>query len=368
VTSVLAVVGARPQFIKAAIVSRALRSTGVRELLVHTGQHYDDRLSDLFFRELALPAPDRHLGVGSAGHGQQTGRMLAALEDVIQEIRPDRVLVYGDTNSTIAGALAAAKLHVAVDHVEAGLRSFDRDMPEEINRLVTDHVADLLFCPTRTAVRNLEREGIRQGVHLVGDVMLDLALETRDSALAVPLPDGVREGEFFVATVHRPSNTHEPERLRALIDALGRVSREVAPVVLPAHPRLRSRLRDAGVDPDGVRLLEPVGYLEMQGLILRARGVITDSGGVQKEALFHGTRCLTLRDTTEWVESVAAGLNELIGDRLEVLPEAAARCRDRTVAPAAVLDQFGAGRAGQRIAHILAEAGQHRFRWSRSDE
>ena len=293
--------------------------------------------------------------------------MIAALEDVIQEVQPDRVVVYGDTNSTIAGALAAAKLQVAVDHVEAGLRSFDRDMPEEINRVVTDHVADLLFCPTQTAVRNLDREGIRQGVHLAGDVMLDLALETRDNALLVPLPTGMKEGEFFLATVHRASNTDEPIRLRALMDTLGRVSREVAPVILPAHPRLRSRLRDAHVDSDGVQLVEPVGYLEMQGLIQRARGVITDSGGLQKEALFHGTRCLTLRDSTEWVESVDAGLNELLGDRLDALPVAAARCVDRSPAPASVLDQFGGGRAGERIAALVAEAGGHRHRWRKSD-
>lgn len=366
-TSVVSVIGARPQFIKAAIVSRALRSAGVSEVLVHTGQHYDDRLSDLFFRELGLPTPDRHLGVGSAAHGEQTGRMVAALETVIQEVQPERVLVYGDTNSTVAGALAAAKLQVALDHVEAGLRSFDRDMPEEINRVVTDHVADLLFCPTHTAVRNLAREGIRQGVHLVGDVMLDLALETRDQARLVPLPKDVEEGEFFLATVHRASNTDEPVRLRNLMDTLGRVSRDVAPVILPAHPRLRSRLEAAHIDPDGVRLLEPVGYLEMQGLIQRARGVITDSGGVQKEALFHGTRCLTLRDSTEWVESVEAGLNELLGDRLEALPEAAARCRDRSPVPEAVLEQFGGGRAGERLAKLVAEAGGRRHRWRGGD-
>jgi UDP-N-acetylglucosamine 2-epimerase len=368
VTSVVAVVGARPQFVKAAIVSRALRTAGVHEVLVHTGQHYDDALSGLFFNELGLPTPDRHLGVGSAPHGEQTGRMVGALEGVIRELQPDRVLVYGDTNSTIAGALAAAKLQVAVDHVEAGLRSFDRDMPEEINRVVTDHVADLLFCPTQTAVQNLEREGIRHGVHLVGDVMLDLALETRDRALSIPLPSAVREGEFFIATIHRASNTDEPVRLRALMNALGRVSREVAPVVLPAHPRLRSRLRDAAVDPDGVRLVEPVGYLEMQGLILRARGVITDSGGVQKEALFHGTRCLTLRDSTEWVESVDAGLNELLGDRLDALPEAAARCGDRTFVPTTVFEQFGGGHAGDRVAALVVEAGRERLRWRRDDE
>jgi UDP-GlcNAc3NAcA epimerase len=360
---VVSVVGARPQFIKAAIVSRALRGRSIDEVLVHTGQHYSDRMSDLFFRDLALPLPDRNLGVGSGTHGQQTGRMLAAIEAVLAESRPDRVLVYGDTNSTIAAALAAAKLQLPVDHVEAGLRSFDRDMPEELNRVLTDGVADLLFCPTASAVENLANEGIRAGVHLVGDVMLDLALEMQGKASAGPLPNGIRPGEYFIATVHRASNTDDPTRLEAVMRALSRVSREIAPVVLPAHPRLRGCLASAGVPSDGVCCIEPVGYLEMQRLIMRARGVITDSGGVQKEALFHGVPCLTLRDSTEWVETVAAGVNQLLGDRLDELPSAAMECRGVRPVSADVLERFGGGRAGARIADVVNGAQSTRRRW-----
>jgi UDP-N-acetylglucosamine 2-epimerase len=361
---VLSVVGARPQFIKAAVVSSALVEAGVTEILVHTGQHYDERLSEIFFVQLGLRAPDHHLGIGSASHGEQTGRMLAELERVIERVRPDRVLVYGDTNSTLAGALAAAKMHVPVDHVEAGLRSFDRSMPEEVNRVLTDHVSDQLLCPTGTAVRNLEREGIREGVVHAGDVMLDLALRAREAALATPLPDGIEEGAYFLATVHRPANTDDPSRLAAVMEALAAVGRAVAPVVLPAHPRLAARLGGVGF-AHGVHITEPAGYLEMQGLILRARGVITDSGGVQKEAMFHGVRCLTLRDSTEWVESLEAGMNVLLGDELLRLVEAAAACAGRAETPRPILDAFGGGEAGARIAEVVREAGRERRRWRR---
>jgi UDP-N-acetylglucosamine 2-epimerase len=360
---VVSVVGARPQFIKAAIVSRALRARDIDEVLVHTGQHYSDGMSDVFFRDLPLPLPDRNLGVGSGSHGEQTSRMMAAIEAVFAESRPDRVLVYGDTNSTIAAALAAAKLQLPVDHVEAGLRSFDRDMPEELNRVLTDHVADLLFCPTSTAVENLANEGIRAGVHLVGDVMLDLALEVQGEAAAGPLPDGIHPGEYFIATVHRASNTDDPTRLDAIMRALSRVSREIAPVVLPVHPRLRGCLTKASVPSDGVRCIAPVGYLEMQRLIMRARGVITDSGGVQKEALFHGVPCLTLRDSTEWVETIETGMNQLLGDRLDELPSAAQDCRGVRPVPAQVLERFGGGKAGVRIAQLVKGAQLARRRW-----
>ena len=360
---VVSVVGARPQFIKAAIVSRALRAGGIDEILVHTGQHYSDSMSDLFFRDLALPLPDRNLGVGSGTHGEQTGRMLEAIAAVLVEARPDRVLVYGDTNSTIAAALAAAKLQLPVDHVEAGLRSFDRDMPEEVNRVLTDALSDLLFCPTKTAVENLATEGIRDGVHLVGDVMLDLALEVRDSAAPAALPAGVRAGEYFVATVHRASNTDDAARLAEVMRALSRVSNDVAPVVLPAHPRLRGCLTSAGIASNGVRCIEPVGYFEMQGLIRNARGVITDSGGVQKEAAFHGVPCLTLRDTTEWVETVQGGLNRLLGDQLDDLPTAAMECRGARPIPPELLQAFGGGQAGARIAELVAIAAGTRRRW-----
>lgn len=361
--TVLTVVGARPQFIKAAIVSRALARTGIEEVLVHTGQHYDVEMSDIFFRELCLRAPAYNLGIGSGAHGQQTAQMLVELERVIRDTAPDRVLVYGDTNSTLAGALAAAKLAIPVDHVEAGLRSHDRDMPEEINRVLTDQVSDQLYCPTRTAVRNLQREGTTNGVHHTGDVMLDLALSIRGSALAVPLPDGVDEGMYFVATIHRPSNTDDPHQLRRVTAALDDVARCVAPVVLPVHPRLAAALERSAVRLSSVRMLPPVGYREMQGLLLRARGVITDSGGVQKEALFHGRRCLTLRDSTEWLESLDDNWNELVGSDLNALSTRAAQITyDPDRVPSA-RSQFGDGRAGERIAALVAASGNARRRW-----
>ena len=360
---VLTVVGARPQFIKAAIVSRALREAGVDELVVHTGQHYDDRLSDIFFRELDLATPTFHLGIGSATHGAQTGRMVEEIANVMERERPDRALVFGDTNSTLAGALAASKLLIPVDHVEAGLRSYDRDMPEEVNRVVADHLCDQLFCPTETAVRQLEREGLTEGVSFVGDVMLDLAVETRVPALRRPLPATVQAGAYFVATIHRPSNTDDALRLQSIVDMLESVGRDIAPVVLPVHPRLAASLGPKRPASDGVLCIEPVGYLDMQGLVLRARGVLTDSGGVQKEALFHGVPCITLRDTTEWPETVDAGFNVLAGNGLSDVLTLAERCSGQRAVPPGVLAAFGGGRAGARIAQALRDAGSTRRRW-----
>ena len=356
-------VGARPQFIKAAIVSRALARVDVKEVLVHTGQHYDIELSDVFFRELELRTPDFNLGVGSSSHAQQTGQILVALERVMQTVAPDRVLVYGDTNSTLAAALAAAKLAIPLDHVEAGLRSFDRDMPEEINRVLTDHLSDQLFCPTDTAVANLEREGTTFGVLNSGDVMLDLALQLKQRALAAPLQPGLRDGEYFLTTLHRPSNTDHVAQLRRLTAALDEVARRVAPVVLPVHPRLASGLARAGVRFTHVRTLPPVGYLEMQGLLLRARGVMTDSGGVQKEALFHGRRCLTLRDSTEWTETLDEGWNELVGlDPSSLADRAAHLCYEPDRVPAA-RSLFGDGHASERIASTVSVSSDMRRRW-----
>lgn len=362
---VVSIVGARPQFIKAAVVSRALRETGIGEIMVHTGQHYDHRMSDLFFLELDIRAPSHYLNVGSGTHGEQTAEMLSRIEQVLLQTLPDRVLVYGDTNSTLAGALAAAKVRLPVDHVEAGLRSFDRDMPEEVNRVLTDQLSDLLFCPTRTAVTNLVMEGISKGVHCVGDVMLDLAIQTRTAALAAPLPEGLREGGYFIATVHRASNTDDAERLYMLMTALERVGRDVAPVVLPVHPRLAARLSATMAVWEHIRRIPPVGYLEMQALILRARGVITDSGGVQKEAFFHGVQAITLRDSTEWTESVASGFNTLLGDDLDGLRSAALACGGRVQPPAHLLDEFGDGHAGSAIAELIGSARSKRRRWRR---
>ncbi len=362
--TVLSVVGARPQFIKAAVVSRALAEAGAREILVHTGQHYDVRMSDVFFRELGMCEPAHNLGIGSGSHAEQTGRMLAGLERVMRDVVPDRVLVYGDTNSTLAGALAAAKLALPVDHVEAGLRSFDRDMPEELNRVLTDRLADQLFCPTHTAVVNLGQEGLTEGVLFTGDVMLDLALEAGAHARHIALPAGLCENEYFVATIHRASNTDDAAQLCRVVKALDEVARTVAPVVLPVHPRLLHALERNAVGVSAIRTIEPVGYLEMQGLILRSRGVITDSGGVQKEALFHGKRCVTLRTSTEWVESVNAGMNVLIGDDLSDLADEAAKCDGSVALDPNLLALFGGGTAAYRIAEAITGRGPTRRRWT----
>jgi UDP-GlcNAc3NAcA epimerase len=314
---ILSVVGARPQFVKAATVSRALRrARGMREVLVHTGQHYDRNLSGIFFRELDIPEPDVNLGIGSGGHGAQTGRMLEALERVIARERPACVMVYGDTNSTLAGALAAAKLRVPIAHVEAGLRSYNRAMPEELNRVVADHAADLLFAPTRAAVANLRREGIPAGrIVLTGDVMYDAALyyggkAGRASRVLDELE--LRRDGYVLATVHRAENTDDRARLLALFEALRRLARDL-PVVVPVHPRTRKALARAGWrGAGGLKLIEPVGYLDMVCLERSARLIATDSGGVQKEAYFYSVPCVTLRAETEWVELVAAGWNRLV--------------------------------------------------------
>jgi len=272
------------------------------EILVHTGQHYDYLLSEVFFRDLGIPAPDYHLDIGSGSHGVQTGRMLAAVEEVIAKEEPDLVLVYGDTNSTLAGALAAAKVHVPVAHVEAGLRSFDRRMPEEVNRVLTDHCSDLLFCPTATAVANLAAEGVTAGVHLTGDVMVDalqqnLPLAKERSTALIDL--GLSPKGYFLATVHRASNTDDPAALRAIMDAFARLD---APVVFPVHPRTRKKFAEYGIAPAAnVSVVEPLPYFDMLALLSGARAVLTDSGGVQKEAYILEVPCVTLRENTEWV-------------------------------------------------------------------
>ncbi len=339
--TILSVVGARPQFIKAAAVSRALRlRAGVREVLVHTGQHFDANMSDVFFADLALPPPDRHLGISGGSHGEMTGRMLIALEAAINEIRPDWVLVHGDTNSTLAGALAAAKLGVPVAHVEAGLRSFDRGMPEEINRVLTDRLSRLLFCPTATAVANLAAEGMMQGVHHTGDVMYDALLHHIGKAKAggILARLGLRVGEYGVATVHRAGNTDDAERLRRVLEFLQARSKDLA-MLLPLHPRTRRALKRAGLDPSGIRTIEPLGYLDMLQLLDGAAAVFTDSGGVQKEAYFLRKPCVTLREETEWPETIAAGWN-----RLWTVPD---------YAPRQEIADFGDGNAGTAICDLL---------------
>lgn len=349
---VMTVLGARPQFIKAAPLCFALRDAGVRESLVHTGQHYDDRMSEIFFRELGIPEPAVNLGIGSGGHGQQTGAMLAAIETLLLERKPDLLLVYGDTNSTLAGALAAAKLGVPIAHVEAGLRSFNRTMPEETNRVLTDHCADLLFCPTQTAVANLATENLRNGVHLVGDTMYDALLRFAPAARKKSrvLDDlGLSGQNFVLATLHRPYNVDEPDVLSEIFAAFARIGR---PVVFPVHPRTLARIRTFGLAaPGNVRTVEPLGYLDMLAVLHAAALVMTDSGGVQKEACFAGTPCVTLRPETEWVETVESGWNRLAWGRADDIV-AAAEAQSRP--PAHPLRTYGDGHAAEKIAAILS--------------
>ncbi len=328
------IIGARPQFIKAAPVSRAIAahnlseaSSAIDEILIHTGQHYDDDMSAVFFRELEIPEPKYNLEIGSGPHGSQTGRMLAAIKEVLLAEKPDWVLIYGDTNSTLAGALAAAKLHIPIAHVEAGLRSFNRRMPEEINRIVADQLSTLLFCPSQVAVDNLAAEGIRENVVITGDVMAD-ALQfaaTKASAQSDILSRlGLQPQRYLLATVHRAENTDDPQRLSNIMAALSELA-EREPVILPVHPRTKKILEathPALLIPDASRLtlLDPVGYFEIIALEKSARLLLTDSGGIQKEAYWLGVPCVTLRDETEWVETVASGWNVLAGaDRNRII-------------------------------------------------
>lgn len=358
-TRILTVVGARPQFVKAATVSRALRAEpGAEEMLVHTGQHYDDNMSATFFDLLDIPKPQWNLGIGSGGHGAQTGRMLEALADIMAEVRPDHVLVYGDTNSTLAGALAAAKLHIPVAHVEAGLRSFNRKMPEEINRVVTDHLSELLFAPTAVAVENLIREGISgPPVQLVGDVMYDAVryYSAKAPDAGVLAGFGVSAGQYILATIHRAENTDDPGRLSAIIDGLAAAAR-LMPVLLPVHPRTRAACLRHGVDVaanPGFKMVDPVDYLTMLALQRDAALVVTDSGGMQKEAFFSGVQCITVRDETEWTELVAAGWNELCPPTNSEALLAAITGRLDRAAPDRP-DLYGQGDASEKVARMLA--------------
>jgi UDP-N-acetylglucosamine 2-epimerase len=358
------VVGARPQFVKLAPMCRAIEAANasgarIESLVVHTGQHYDAAMSDVFFSDLSIPRADIDLGVGSGPHGRQTARMLEALEAAMLERRPAMVLTYGDTNSTLAATLAAAKLHVPVAHVEAGLRSFNRRMPEEANRLVADHLSDLLFAPTETAMRNLAAEGLADRARLVGDVMLDAMRAFAPVALErsrVTERLGLAPGEYLVATLHRAENT-PAERLAPLLDALARVGSPARPVILPMHPRTANVIRDAGLalpGGDSLRPVEPLGYLDMIALVARSRMVLTDSGGLQKEAFFLGIPCVTLREETEWVETVHEGGNRIAGTDAGRIAACVSEW-DRTLAARApgpqpgVAAAFGDGHAAEKI-------------------
>ncbi len=346
---ILTVVGARPQFIKAATVSRTIRSTkNHEEVMVHTGQHFDAEMSDVFFSELRIPQPKYSLDIHGGGHGRMTGRMLEAIEEVIDVERPEVALVYGDTNSTLAGALAATKLHVPVAHVEAGLRSFNREMPEEINRVLTDHMSEVLFCPTTTAQTNLDKEGITANVHNVGDVMYDASLFAvekmgqRDSILERL---GLTAKAYVLCTIHRAENTDDKRKFAALLKLLQKVASDHC-VVFPIHPRTRKAMENHGFSPGPIRVIDPVGYLDMNELLAGASEVYTDSGGLQKEAYFHRSPCVTLRGETEWVETIQAGWNRLwTEDRYEKRRE---------------IEEYGDGSAAEKIVEILEQWVSHR--------
>jgi len=374
--NIVTVVGARPQFIKAGAVSRAIWAFNkehskrqIREILIHSGQHYDYMMDRVFFKELELPEPDYHLGVGSGSHGRQTGMMLEKIEPILQKENPKVVMVYGDTNSTLAGALAAIKLHIPVAHVEAGLRSYNRDMPEEINRIVTDHLSTFLFCPTTQALRNLQKEGIREGnsstVRRVGDVMYDSILyysevaETRSTILK-DLNLGTPNSEldppnYFLATLHRAENTDNSQRLKSILRALDEIGRDT-PVILPLHPRTKKMMRVYHLlsSSPRVRLIDPVSYLNMLTLEKNAKAILTDSGGVQKEAYWFRVPCFTLRNETEWVETVVSGWNVLVGTGTQRILKELRRVKRRRRS----LERnkiFGDGKASRKIVHIVMQ-------------
>jgi UDP-GlcNAc3NAcA epimerase len=355
---IVTIVGARPQFIKAAAISRVIRrKAGLKEVLVHTGQHYDENMSQVFFEELDIPRPDHNLEISGGSHGAMTGRMLEGIEKVLLAEKPDCLMIYGDTNSTLAGALAAAKLHIPVAHVEAGLRSFNMRMPEEVNRIVADRLSTLLFCPTPTAVANLRAEGITQGVHEVGDVMYDVARFYGEKARAKStlLQElNLAPDSFILATCHRAENTDDPRRLAGIMEGLGALARET-PVVFPVHPRTRQLIRKLGLDAkaEATTMLEPLPYLDMVALEMAAKVVCTDSGGVQKEAFFFGVPCVTMRDETEWVELVQSGWNRLAGADATAIREAVAEAV-RPVGDQPLL--YGDGKAADKIVDMLGAA------------
>ena len=365
---IVTIVGARPQFIKAASVSRAIQEHNkehdaqITEVMVHTGQHYDENMSQVFFDELEIREPDYNLGVGSGTHGKMTGSMLEKIEEVLLQEKPDIVLVYGDTNSTLAGALAASKLHIPVGHVEAGLRSFNRQMPEEINRVLTDHVSTFLFCPTDAAVANLKKEGITQGVFKVGDVMFDSFLINKQLAekKSVILSElGLKPKSYCLVTVHREENTTNAKRLTGIFEAFNQLATKDCPFIAPLHPRTKKALNELGKERlcgPHVRILEAISYLDMILLETHAKVILTDSGGVQKEAYFAQTPCITLREETEWVELVKAGYNFLAGSESEKICKAFTLMFEKHQdATSEIL--YGDGNASQKITEAFVSKG-----------
>lgn len=352
---ILTVIGARPQFIKASVVSAAINKTaGLSEEIIHTGQHFDANMSNIFFDQLGIPKPHYQLDINSGSHGSMTGRMLEAIEKICLESKPDRLMVYGDTNSTLAGALAASKLHIPVAHIEAGLRSFNMRMPEEINRILTDQVSDILFCPTETAVKNLKNEGFDQKpvqVLNVGDVMQDSSMFFAERAVKGEALKDVPESNFIVATLHRAENTDDPTRLKAIVDALNYIHKNILPVVLPLHPRTQKVVKSLGLKLE-MLVLEPVGYLEMIWLLKHCSAVVSDSGGVQKEAFFFKKPCITMRDQTEWVELIENGVNVLAGaDTQKIIEFTQSMLGKEILDP---LNLYGGGEASNKIVKFLA--------------
>jgi UDP-GlcNAc3NAcA epimerase len=361
----ITIVGARPQFVKAAVVTSAIKAHNqqkhvrrLEEVLVHTGQHYDLDMSQVFFNQLDIPAPHYHLGVGSGPHGEQTAKMMVGIEGVLLKGPPDLVIVYGDTNSTLAGALTAAKLNIPIAHVEAGLRSFNRGMPEELNRIITDRLSVLLFCPTATSVSNLKNEGIHQGAHQVGDVMLDAFLAYKKAALQsspVLSAHDLKDRSYFLATVHRQENTDDPARLTAIFSAFSKLASADCPFIVPLHPRTRKSLLKTEFRlklNQHIKLIPPQNYLDMIALISQAKTILTDSGGVQREAYFARVPCVTVRDETEWTETVESGWNILAGTQTEGIIRAV-KSLDSVKLPAPP-PYFGDGQASRRIVELLS--------------
>ena len=343
---IVSIVGARPQFVKAAMISRVIRKDH-EEILVHTGQHYDDEMSQVFFDVMRIPKPEYNLNIGSGTQAVQTAKMLEGIEKVIKDEEPDWVVVYGDTNSTLAGALAAVKMHIPVAHIEAGLRSYNMRMPEEVNRRMTDHISKLLFCPTEVSVTNLEKEGITEGVHLVGDVMFDAVEHYGQQETDILQRLGIEPGEYYFLTVHRPSNTDDKTNLENIITAL-----ESENIIFPAHPRTVAAIEKHGIQlSESIRKIKPIHYLDSLTLIKNAKKVITDSGGIQKEAYFLGVPCITLREETEWVETVEDGWNILTGadpEKIEHSLENFKPTGERS-------SSYGDGKASEKIVSILEE-------------
>ena len=360
---IVTIVGARPQFIKAAAVSRAIakynqsKHSGAKpitEIIVHTGQHYDRNMSEVFFDELEIPKPDINLGVGSGSHGLQTGEMLIHIEKVLLTKKPDWLMVYGDTNSTLAGALAAVKLHIPVAHVEAGLRSFNKTMPEEHNRVLTDHCSNYLYCPTDTSVTNLKKEGLNQGIFLVGDVMHDSvlfnqSLAQKKSNILNALK--LTPNEFGIATVHRAENTDDMSKINSIFSALNKVSKDIVPVIVPMHPRTRKQMESSGLKFPAVVIIDPVSYLDMLSLEKDAKFILTDSGGVQKEAYWLKTPCITLRNETEWIETTDSGWNILSGAETDRIYQ----CVTSFTIPKEHPNAFGDGQAAEKIVTIMSK-------------